>query len=121
MKSQRTNCSLSAATPDGSGSGLDWVSKWSQSLGRRCGECVTAQHVDVGIGQRGQPRDVLFRDFLPVFTQGREGGIGVFGVPEHDGVEYQPQRAELVFLALAVALVDLPAPAVEDRPCQPMT
>ena len=54
------------------------------------GERIAPQHVDVGIGQRGQPRDVLLGDLLPFFTQFSDDGIGVFGVPEHDGVKHQP-------------------------------
>ncbi len=43
-----------------------------------------------------------------------EGGRDVASVPEGDGVDYEPEGAELVLLTLPVGLAQLPAPAVED-------
>jgi hypothetical protein len=43
-----------------------------------------------------------------------EDGIHVDRVPQNDGVDDQAKGAELVFLALAVALAQLDALAVED-------
>jgi hypothetical protein len=41
----------------------------------------------------------------------------VAGIPEHDGIEHQTQRAELVLLTLTVALPEFPALAMEEHPC----
>ena len=49
-----------------------------------------------------------------------DGGVGVAGVPQGDGVEHQAERAELVFLAFAVALAELAAPAVADLAREPV-
>jgi hypothetical protein len=50
-----------------------------------------------------------------------EGGVLVAGVPQHDGVDDEAEGAELVFLAFAVALAQLPALAVEDGPGEGMS
>ena len=42
-----------------------------------------------------------------------ERGVHVDGVPQHDAVEHQAERAELVLHPLAVALVQLALGAVE--------
>src|SRR5918911_419153 len=49
-----------------------------------------------------------------------EGLAHVAGVPEHDGVEHQAERPELVLLPLTVALPELPTLAMEEHPCQGM-
>lgn len=38
-----------------------------------------------------------------------EGGVEGAGVPQHDGVEDEAERSELVFLAFSVALAELAA------------
>ena len=43
-----------------------------------------------------------------------EGGVDVNGVPQHDAIEDQAERPELVFHAVVVALVKFSLPAVED-------
>jgi len=50
-----------------------------------------------------------------------EGGVLVARVPEHDGVDDQAERAELVFLPFPVALPELSPLAVEDGPGEGMT
>ena len=45
-----------------------------------------------------------------------DGVVEVLGVPEHQGVEREAERAELVLLAFAVGLAQLPLVAVEDDP-----
>jgi hypothetical protein len=45
-----------------------------------------------------------------------DGVVEVLGVPEHEDVEREAQCAELVFLAFAVGLAQLPLVAVEDDP-----
>lgn len=47
-------------------------------------------------------------------TQLVQCGVLVAGVPEHDGVDDEPEGAELVFLPFAVALAELTSLAVED-------
>lgn len=71
--------------------------------------------------ERGEPGHVLVQDV--VFARvGRQrpqfgdGGVQVAGRPRHGGVEDQAECAELVFLALAICLHDLPALAVADVP-----
>ena len=49
-----------------------------------------------------------------VGTEVVEGGGHVASVPESDGVDDEPQGAELVLLALAVGLAQFAAVAVED-------
>jgi hypothetical protein len=44
--------------------------------------------------------------------------VDVAGVPQHDGVEDQAERGELIFLAFAVGLPDLTAVAVADLSAQ---
>jgi hypothetical protein len=82
--------------------------------GRRSGEGVPAQAVQVGVPERGQPGDVGLADRVAALAQRGDGGVEVAGVPQHDGVQDQAEGAELVFLAFPVRLVDLPAAAVED-------
>ena len=82
------------------------------------GEGIATEHVDVLIAERGQPDDIGVIHEVAVLAQCIDGGICVAGVPEHDGVQDQAKCTELVLLALAVALVDLPAPPVEDGACQ---
>ncbi len=45
-----------------------------------------------------------------------QGRVHVERVPQHQHVDHQAQRPQLVLLALAVALPDLAPLAVEDRP-----
>lgn len=49
-----------------------------------------------------------------VGTEVVEGGGHVASVPESDGVDGEPEGAELVLLALAVGLAQFAAVAVED-------
>ena len=42
--------------------------------------------------------------------------VEVLGVPEHERVEREAERAELVFLAFSVGLAQLASVAVEDDP-----
>jgi hypothetical protein len=51
---------------------------------------------------------------VPGCPQRRDGGVQVAAVPQGHRVQHETEGAELVFLALAVGLVDLPAPAVAD-------
>ena len=49
-----------------------------------------------------------------------EGRVHVNRVPEHNDVDHEAERAELVLLALAVALAQLALLAVEDGTRQPV-
>lgn len=42
-----------------------------------------------------------------------EGGLGVDGLPERDGVDHEPERSELVFLAGLAALAEFAELSVE--------
>jgi len=60
------------------------------------------------------PLDVGVLDGVAVEAELGQGGVEVAGVPQHDGIEYEAKRTELVFLAFAVALAQLAALTVED-------
>ena len=49
-----------------------------------------------------------------VVKRGSQGGVHVDRVPEHDDVDDQPKRAELVLLSMAIALPQLAPLAMED-------
>jgi hypothetical protein len=80
----------------------------------RAGEGVAAQQVDVFVAERGQPDGVGVGDRLPGRAQRPHRGVDVAGVPQHDGVDDQAERAELVFLAFPVRLAQLATLPVED-------
>jgi len=63
---------------------------------------------------RGEPLDVGVLDGVAVEDELGQGGVEVAGVPQHDGIEDEAKRTELVFLAFAVALAQLAALTVED-------
>ena len=56
------------------------------------------------VRERGQPGDVLVAHGLAAAAQVLDDGVEVARVPQHDGVEDQAERGELVFLAFAVAV-----------------
>ena len=66
------------------------------------------------VPERGQPGDVLVVHGLAAAAQVLDDGVEVARVPQHDGVEDQAERGELVFLAFAVGLPDLAAVALAD-------
>ncbi len=70
------------------------------------GEAVAAEQVQVAVLERGQARDVLVPDLVALGTELGDGGVDVLRRPEHDGVEDQAERAELVLHPVAVRLVD---------------
>lgn len=45
------------------------------------------------VDQWGEPGCVGVEDGVVLCSQGVEGGVGVAGVPQHDGVEDQTQRS----------------------------
>lgn len=64
--------------------------------------------------ERGEAGDILVADVKAVGAQAIEGGVHVAGVEQHQGVEDQAERADLVLHALLVVLVELASAAVED-------
>jgi hypothetical protein len=57
---------------------------------------------------------VLVVDLAATRAEVVDGVVHVLGVPEHEDVEREAERGELVFLALAVGLAQFAAVAVED-------
>jgi hypothetical protein len=74
-------------------------------------EVVAAEEVDVVGPERGEPDDVIVGEVR--FVELGECSVEVAGVPQDNGVEDEPERAKLVFLAGAVGLAELAALAVE--------
>ena len=66
------------------------------------------QEVNVLVPQGGEPGDILGFRLDVLAMQMGERRVHVQGVPEHHRVDDQSQRPELVFLALAISLADLP-------------
>ena len=59
------------------------------------------------VDQRRQPSHI-FRCYLQAFgPQLVESRIHINGVPQHDRIDHQPKRPELIFLSLTVALSKL--------------
>jgi hypothetical protein len=81
-------------------------------LGER--DAVAAGEGDVVGAKRTEPLDVGVVDLQAAGGEVVERSLGVDRVVEDDRVEDQAERAELFFLALAVALAQLAAVAVAD-------
>lgn len=60
-----------------------------------------AEHQDVLVLQR-ESRKVLVVDLATTAAEVVDGVVQVLGVPEHEDVERESERRELVFLAFAV-------------------
>ena len=67
------------------------------------------------VTERRQTRHVLVADIESLGPELVEGSIHVDRVPQDDGVDDQAKGAELILLALAVALAQFTALAVEDN------
>jgi hypothetical protein len=80
------------------------------------GEGEVAEHLDVLVLQRREAREVLIGDLVAGGAELGDGVVEVLGVPEHERVEREAERAELVFLPVAVGLTQLTLVAVEDDP-----
>lgn len=82
---------------------------------------VAPQHVDVVVQQRREAGYVVrIRDafgFLPLL----QGLLQIARISQHHGIDHQPQRAQLVLHALAVALTQFTFLAVENGAGQRMT
>ena len=68
------------------------------------GERVTTQHVDVIMDVRVEVRNVRFQNEESLSTQLLDRRLHVQGVPQYDHIDHQPERTELIFLALPIAL-----------------
>ena len=68
--------------------------------------------------QRAEPLDVDMVDLQAAGGKVVKGALGVDRVVEDDRVDDQAERAELLLLALAVALAQLAAVAVADIACE---
>jgi hypothetical protein len=77
-------------------------------------EGVSPGEVDVVVGERTEPGDVVVVDVGAFSLGGGEGSIEVDGVPQDDGVYDESERAELVFLSVSVAPPEFAAVAVAD-------
>ena len=64
--------------------------------------------------QGREPGDVCGPDLVSLGAELVDRRIHVDRVPEHDEVDHEPKRTELVLLALAVALAELAPLAMED-------
>lgn len=62
------------------------------------------EHQDVLVLQRREPREMLVGELAAVVAEVADRVVHVLRVPEHEDVEREPERGELVFLALAVGL-----------------
>ena len=70
------------------------------------------------VAQRREPLYVLVGDLEPLGAQAVQRQVHVARVPKADRVDDQPERAQLVFLAFAVAFSDFAFLAVEERASQ---
>jgi hypothetical protein len=81
---------------------------------------VAAEHVDVLGAERGEAGDVLVAHRVALGAEAVQRRVRVEGVPERGDVDHEAERAELVLLALAVALAQLAALAVEHGAGEPV-
>ena len=83
-----------------------------ESNGEREGE--VAEHLDVLVLQRREAPEVFVGDLVAGGSEVCDRVAEVLGIPQHERVEREPERAELVFLAFPVGLAQLASVAVED-------
>lgn len=83
------------------------------------GKGVAAEHVDVREAKRRQAGHVRGVHLDALGAELSEGRVHVDRVSEHNDVDHEAERAELVLLALAVALATCPA-CLEDGTRQPV-
>ena len=66
--------------------------------------------------ERREALEVLVGDLVAGNSEVDDRVVEVLGVPEHERVEREAERAELVFSAFSVGLAQLALVAVEDGP-----
>src|SRR5262245_10488434 len=71
-------------------------------------------HVDVLMSERRQAGHILAPDLEALLAELPQRRVHVDGVPEHDDVDDQTERAQLVLLPLAIPLAQLATLAVEN-------
>jgi len=69
----------------------------------------------VFVDQRRQPRHIFLFDFEAFGPQLVERRFHIQGIPQYDRIDHQPQRPELIFLALTVPLSQFTSLAMEHR------
>jgi hypothetical protein len=102
-------------------SSSSWSSGWpaasrsSRSFPSSCGEQerIVAGDREVAAAERVEPPDVRVEHRVALGAELAERGVHVDGVPQHDAVDHQPERAELVLHPVVVSLVQLALVAVE--------
>ncbi|GHO56376.1 hypothetical protein KSB_48510 [Ktedonobacter robiniae] len=76
-------------------------------------EMISSVDIDMLEAQGGQSFDILWSDLLPIAPQFVECILHVPGIPEHDDIDDQAQRTQLIFLPLTIPLTQLAALAVK--------
>ena len=74
-------------------------------VGQREGE--VAEHLDVLVLEWRDALEVFVGDCVAGCSEVDDRVVEVLGVPEHERVEREAERAELVFLAFSVGLAQL--------------
>jgi hypothetical protein len=78
------------------------------------GEGEVAEHLDVLVLERGEALEVFVGDLVAGGSEVCDRVVEVLGVPEHERIECEAERADLVFLAVSVGLAQLTLVSVED-------
>ena len=79
---------------------------------------VSSLKIEVSADQGRQARHVFRIDCVADARQLFESRCHVEGIPQHDGIDDQPQCSELVLLAFAVTLPEFAALAMKNRTCK---
>src|SRR5260370_28561472 len=83
-------------------------------------ERVPAQQVDMIIAQWREAFHILWYDLHPSSSHLLQRSIHVQRIPEHHGIDDQPQGSKLLFLPFTIALAYLSLLSKIGRPCQAM-
>ena len=81
---------------------------------------VSSLEIEVSVDQGRQPRHVFRMDPIADVRQLFESHRHIEGIPQHDGIDDQPQCSELVLLAFAVTLPEFATLAMKNRTCNAM-
>ncbi len=81
---------------------------------------VSSLKIEVSVDQGRQSRHVFRMDPIADVRQLFESRCHVEGIPQHDGIDDQPQCSELVLLAFAVTLPEFATLAMKNRTCNAM-
>src|SRR6266487_2540087 len=83
-------------------------------------ERISAQQIDMIITQRGEAFHILCCDLHSSSSHLLQRSMHVQGIPEHHGVDDQPQGSKLLFLSLAIPLAHLSLLSEIGGSCQAM-